>query len=726
MNFASRGRFAGLFLAVLFAATSARADDMARWRAEAARVTIARDDWGIAHVHGKSDADAVFGMVYAQAEDDFSRVEWNYVTSLGRTAEADGEKAIWSDLRQRLIVDEADLLARYAASPAWLRALMDSWADGLNFYLATHPKTQPKVIKRFEPWMALSFTEGSIGPDIERAPLDQLAGFYGSAQVAAALPREDPRAYREPTGSNGIAIGPQITKDGHALLLINPHTSFFFRSELQMQSDEGLNAYGAATWGQFFIYQGFNAHAGWMHTSTGVDVVDEFAETIVRKNGKLFYRYGGEERPVTSRAVTVRYRLPDGGLGGRAFTVYATHHGPIVRAEGGKWIAMALMNRPVEALEQSFGRTKTSDLASFLNVAQLAANSSNNTLFADDKGETALLLPQFLPRRDNRFDYTRPVDGSDPATDWRGLHTLADTPHVISPKGGWVYNSNDEPWRAAGVESPKKADFPRYMDQAGWNPRGPHAERVLSARKDFTLQGLIDAAFDPYLPAFAQLTPRLLAAYDAVAPNDPFKTQLAEPIAALRGWDYRWGAQSEPTSLSVVWAETLWDKVKGEASGGAAGVYAAMARATPAQQLDALAEAVMRLNHDFGTWRVPWGQINRFQRLDDSISPRFDDAQPSIPVPFTSAQWGSLASFGVVRQGTKKYYGVKGNSFVAAVEFGPRVRARAVTAGGESGEAGSAHFNDEALRYASGDLREVYFYPDQLAGHTRRTYRPGE
>jgi acyl-homoserine-lactone acylase len=665
-------------------------------------------------------------MVYAQAEDDFARVEWNYVTSLGRTVEADGEKSIWSDLRQRLIVDEADLRTKYAASPAWLRALMDSWADGLNFYLATHPKTQPRVIKRFEPWMALSFTEGSIGPDIERAPLDQLAAFYGSAQVAAALPREDRRAYREPTGSNGIAIGPQITKDGHALLLINPHTSFFFRSELQMASDEGLDAYGAATWGQFFVYQGFNAHAGWMHTSTGVDVVDEFAETIVRRDGKLFYRYGAEERPVTSRAVTVRYRLPDGGLGSRALAVYATHHGPIVRAEGGKWIAMALMNRPVEALEQSFGRTKTSDLASFLKVAQLAANSSNNTLFADDKGETALLLPQFLPRRDNRFDYTRPVDGSDPATDWRGLHTLADTPHVISPKGGWVYNSNDQPWTSAGAESPRKADFPRYMDQAGENPRGPHAVRVLKDRHDFTLQGLIDAAFDPYLPAFAQLTPRLIAAYDAVAPNDPFKAQLAEPVAALRGWDYRWGAQSVPTSLSVVWAEILWDKVKGEATGGAAGVYAAMARATPAQQLDAFAEATMRLSHDFGTWRVPWGQINRFQRLDDAINPHFDDDQPSIPVPFTSAQWGSLASFGAVRQGTKKYYGVKGNSFVAAVEFGPRVRARAVTAGGESGEAGSAHFNDEALRYASGDLREVYFYPDQLAGHTRRAYRPGE
>ena len=720
-------RFLGaLALAGFLTASQAHADDMARWRAEAARVTITRDDWGIAHVHGKSDADAVFGMIYAQAEDDFSRVEWNYVTSLGRTAEAEGEKAIWQDLRQKLVTDPADLQAKYAASPAWLRALMDSWADGINFYLATHPKTQAKVIRHFEPWMALSFTEGSIGPDIERAPLDQLGAFYGSPQVAAALPHEDPYAFREPTGSNGIAIGPQITKDGHALLLINPHTSFFFRSELQMESDEGLDAYGAVTWGQFFIYQGFNAHAGWMHTSTGADVVDEFAETIVRKDGKLFYRYGTEQRPVGIRTITVPYRAAGGAMANRTFTTYATHHGPIIRAEGGKWIALALMQKPIEALQQSFGRTKTTDLASFLKVAELAANSSNNTLFADSKGETALLLPQFVPRRDNRFDYTRPVDGADPATDWHGLHTLAETPHVISPKVGWAYNSNDEPWRAAGPESPKKADFPRYMDQAGWNPRGPHAERVLSSRKDFTLQGLIDAAFDPYLPAFAELTPRLIAAYDAGGPGDPFKAQLAQPIAALRAWDYRWGADSVPTALSVVWGEILWNKCAAQARAAGISPLAAMREATAVQQLDALAEAVQRLDRDFGTWKTPWGQINRFQRLDDAIAPHFDDAKASIPVAFTSANWGSLASFKAVRTGTKKYYGVNGNSFVAAVEFGPRVHARAVTAGGESGDPASPHFNDEAVRYASGNLREVYFYPDELAGHAGRTYRPGE
>jgi acyl-homoserine-lactone acylase len=710
----------------LAAPATAAPAERARLQAEAARVSIVRDDWGIAHIHGATDADAVFGMIYAQAEDDFNRVEMNYLTALGRTAEAEGQGAIWQDLRAKLVIDPVDLKARYAASPAYLKALMNAWADGLNYYLATHPKVTPKVIRRFEPWMALSFTEGSIGPDIEHAPLGELEAFYAGRAVAS-LDEDEGLKFKEPAGSNGIAIGPSLTRDGHAMLLINPHTSFFFRAEQQVTSDQGLNAYGASTWGQFFIYQGFNEHAGWMHTTSSVDRVDEFAETIVRKNRKLFYRYGGELRPVTIVKIAIPYRTPEGGMASQTFTTYRTHHGPIVRAQDGKWIAMSLMHRPVEALEQSFGRTKTTDLASFLKVASLDANSSNDTLFADSKGETALLLPQFIAKRDDRFDYTKPVDGSNPATDWKGVTPFAETPHVVNPKNGWVYNSNDGPWRATGADSPRRADFPRYMDEVGENPRTPHAVRVLSAAKGLTLQGLIDVDFDPWLPAFDRTIPGLVAAYDAAGAGDPLKVRLAGPIEALRGWDDRWSAASVPTTLAVTWGEALWARVApaAKAAGMTTDDYMAT-RARPAEKLDALAEAVDRLTADFGTWQTPWGQINRFQRINDDIMQHFDDAGPSIPVPFTSAQWGSLASFGAKRYpDTKKFYGSSGNSFVAVVEFGERVHARAVSAGGESGDPKSKHFNDQAGRYASGDFREVYFYPDQLAGHIERTYRPG-
>jgi acyl-homoserine-lactone acylase len=714
-------------LALGFVSTAhAGTPDETRWQAEAKAVTITRDDWGIAHVYGKTDADAVFGMAYAQAEDDFNRVETNYLNSLGWLAQAEGESAVWSDLRQQLFVDPAQLKQLYAKSPPWLQALMNAWADGLNDYLATHPNVHPRVITHFEPWMALSFSEGSIGGDIERVSLKDLQAFYGRASEPVAFV-DTPSSWVEPTGSNGIAIAPKLTADGHALLLINPHTSFFFRSELQMTSDAGLDAYGAVTWGQFFIYQGFNHHIGWMHTSTTADVVDEFAETIERKDGGLFYRYDKELRPLTTRQLNIAYRGKDGVLAQRTFTVYASHHGPVVREKDGKWITTALMNKPMEALEQSWLRTKADDFASFMKVAELKANSSNNTIFADDKGEIAYLHPQFIPKRDNRFDYTKPVDGSDPATDWQGLLPLDAAPHLLNPTNGWIMNTNDWPYSAAGPYSPRREDYPRYMDSVGENPRGIHATMVLSDKKDFTKASLITAAFDSYLPAFARQIPILVNDYDTLPANDPLKKKLAGQIALLRTWDYRWGIASMPTSLAVFWGDILWDKVDKSDVAESLSVYDIMAqRAGAKARLEALVEASDRLEKDFGSWGVPWGEVNRYQRLNGDIEQPFDDSKPSIPVPFTSSRWGSLASFGAHRwPGTKRYYGTGGNSFVAVVEFGEKVSARAITAGGESGHPDSAHFNDEAERYTTGNLRAVYFWPEDLNGHIERTYHPG-
>ncbi len=705
-----------------------------RWRQQARAVTIVRDDWGIAHIRATTDAQAVFGMMYAQAEDDFNRIETNYLNSLGRLAEAEGERAIYSDLRQKLFIDPVDLKARYAHAPIVLKRLMQSWADGLNYYLAMHPTVRPRVIGEFEPWMALSFSEGSIGGDIEKVSLSALQAFYGNPQAVAqgapdaASPVARDVDDNEDKGSNGIAIAPSNTVDHHALLLINPHTDFYFRAEQQVSSAQGLNVYGAATWGQFFIYQGFNEHAGWMHTTSGADSVDEFAETIVQHDGQLFYRYGAAERPVKVRRVIVPYRGTDGAMAHRSFTVYATHHGPIVRAADGHWISVALMYKPVEALSQSFLRTKAHDYRSFLKVARLRANSSNNTLFADDGGEIAYLHPQFIPRRDDRFDYTHPVDGADPATDWKGVHALEETPHLLNPPNGWIANTNNWPYTAAGPYSPKAVDYPRYMDTKGENPRGEHATWLLTDRHDFTLQSLIAAAYDPLLPAFQRLIPSLIAAYERRPTSDPLKPQLTEQIELLRAWDDRWSLDSTATSLAVFWGEELWRMVEPDAKAAGTGNREYMAEhSSSAQKLQALALASDRLQHDFGSWRTEWGEINRFQRLNDDIVPRFDDAAPSTPVPFTASEWGSLAAFGVEHStATRHWYGSYGNSFVAVVEFGAQVHARAVNAGGESGDPASAHFTDQVARYASGDLREVYFYPAQLQGHTERSYHPGE
>src|SRR5579862_9094219 len=534
--------------------------EAARWKQHARNVTIIRDDWGIAHIYGKTDADTVFGTIYAQAEDDFNRVETNYLNSIGRLAEAEGESKIYQDLRMKLFMDPAALKKQFTASPTWLQSLMNAFADGLNYYLSKHPDVKPRVIKRFEPWMALTFTEGSIGGDIERVNLAQLEAFYGKAPVNRAAAAVEGDQDEEPTGSNGIAIAPSNTTAHHALLLINPHTSFFFRSELQMVSAHGLNAYGAVTWGQFFIYQGFNERAGWMHTSSGVDAIDEYLETVIKKGEGFYYQYGKEERPFTTAEITVPYKT-DHGMAEKKFTVYRSPHGPIVRELNGKWVSISLMVEPVKALTQSYTRTKAKTYKAFRQTMELHTNSSNNTIFADADGDIAYFHGNFIPRRDPSFDWTKPVDGSNPATEWQGLLSVDETPHLLNPESGWLYNSNNWPWSAAGPSSPKKEDYPAYVETGGESARGLHAIRVLQNTKDFTVTSLIDAAYDSYLTWFDKPIPALIQAWDAAPDDNPLKARLAEQIELLRAWDRRWAVASIPTSLAVFWGDEMQRRV---------------------------------------------------------------------------------------------------------------------------------------------------------------------
>jgi acyl-homoserine-lactone acylase len=720
------------------ASAPADSPDLAAWKKRAETITIVRDDWGVPHIYGKTDADVVFGLMYAQAEDDFNRVETNFINSQGRLAEAEGEGEIYRDLRMKLFIDPADMKAQYAKSEPWLKALMDGWADGLNFYLATHPNVKPRVIAKFEPWMALSFSEGSIGGDIEKVNLNQLKEFYGGPTPQATARYEERDQWStpaaEPTGSNGIAIAGKNTASGKAMLLINPHTSFFFREEAQMVSDEGLNAYGALTWGQFFIYQGWNDKVGWMHTTSSVDNIDEYLETVTKKaDGTYTYKVGNEERPLASSVITVPYKTAS-GMAKKDFTVFKTHRGPIVRSvtEKGdtKWVSIRMMQEPIKALRQSYGRTKARSHADYKKVMDLHTNSSNNTLFATADGDIAFFHSNFIPRRDPKFDWTKPVPGADPATEWKGLLSFDESPNVVNPPNGWVYNSNNYPFSAAGkYASPKQKDFPPYIDPGTENPRGVHAIKVLDGKTGLTLDSLIkEVAFDPYMPEFEIQIPLLLKAYAAAPASDPLKAKTAEAIALLKGWDYRWGMTSVPTSVAMFYGEDLWTRVAPEARKANISVYDYMKdKATPKERLESLAAAVDKLTADFGKLQTPWGDINRYQRNDGEIVQKFDDSKPSTPVMFTSARWGSLASFGARQYpDTKKWYGTSGNSFVAVVEFGDKVKARAVTAGGLNSVPGSKHFGDQAERYATGNLRDVYFYRDELKGHTEREYHPGQ
>ncbi|MEL6870604.1 MAG: acylase [Pseudomonadota bacterium] len=732
MNTVYRVLIAVVICASFAACTNERPDEAeetserARLQQRAARVEIIRDDFGVPHVYGKTDADTVFGLLYAQAEDDFARIERNYIWAIGRLAEVEGESALYSDLRARLYMTRAEAEAAYAAAPEWLRALCDSWADGLNYYLLTHPEVTPKLLTRFEPWMPMYFSEGSIGGDIEQIPLDRIAQFYGEldAQAALAANATSAQMFSAPGGSNGFAIAGEHTRSGNAMLLINPHTSFYFRGEVHAVSEEGLNAYGAVTWGQFFVYQGFNEKTGWMHTSTYVDFIDEFVEDVSLTDGKLSYRFGNEQREVRQTPVTLRYRDGD-RMRSRSFTMYHTHHGPVTHKQGDQWVVTRINWDPVNALIQSFTRTKLANYDEFRQMMDIRTNSSNNTVFADAEGNIAYFHGNFVPKRDTRFDYSKPVDGSDPATDWQGLHSVDETITIVNPENGWIQNANSTPFTAAGAFSPRAEDYPVYMAPDHENFRGVHAQRVLANIDTLTLEDLIAIAHDPYLPGFEQLIPGLIAAWDAEPSED---NELAEAIDVLRTWDFATGTESVAMTLAHFFGETYRKRAAyPEGLTAMEQINFLGTQTDPAERVRVFAATISALRKDFGDWRIPWGTVNRFQRLTGDIEQRYDDEQPSIAIGMANSRWGALADFGARRRtGTRRLYGDNGNSFVAVVEFGERVAAKTILVGGQSGDVESAHFGDQAQRYADESFKDVAFYRDDVDARALRRYRPGQ
>lgn len=728
-------------------AVDTAAAESARLQAIAERITIIRDDYGVPHIYAPTDAEAVFGLLYAQAEDDFARVERNYIWAIGRLAEVEGESALYSDLRARLYMSEDEARAAYAAAPAWLQSLCDAFADGLNYYLASNPQVQPRLLTRFEPWMPFFFFEGSIGGDIEQIPLRGIEAFYSDAeaietrvpdatQSAAALnagtlealqaERNDLAStiFEEPAGSNGFAISGERTASGDAMLLINPHTSFFFRGEAHVVSEEGLNAYGAVTWGQFFIYQGFNETTGWMHTTTAADFIDEFVEDVVRDNGELKYRYGEELRALDVAQVTLKVREGD-ALVERSFPVYRTHHGPVTHLLEEQWVVTRINWNTVDALRQSYLRMKTANYTAFLEMMDIRTNSSNNTVFADAEGNIAYFHGNFMPRRDPQFDYSQPVDGSNPATDWQDVHPVDETITLLNPPNGWIQNTNSTPFTAAGEFSPRAEDYPAYMAPDAQNFRALHAMPLLDEASQLTLDSLIELAYDPYLPGFEQLIPGLVSAWDAAAADWP---ALAAPIEVLRQWDRRVSAESVGMTLAHFYGMDTAQKIPTPA--GLVQMDQINWLGTdsdPGERLRVFSETIAQLDSAFGSWNTPWGEINRYQRLTGDIDHVYDDAAPSLPVGMASSRWGALASFGArAFPGTNRIYGNSGNSFVAVVEFGERVRAKSMLAGGQNANPESPHFDDQAQRYIDREFKDVAFYREDVEARAVRSYSPGE
>ena len=709
--------------------------EISNWQKQAQNVTIIRDNWGIPHIYGKTDADATFGLLYAQCEDDFKRVEMNYIEKLGRLAEVKGEAALYDDLLIKLLIAPADAQADYKKAPAWLKKLLNAYADGINYYLYTHPETTPTLLTRFEPWYPLLWTDGSIGA-ISTADVTtrDLKSFYGGEVPSVGYAPEDKAIEEEVlTGSNGFAFAPSITESGKSILYINPHVTFYFRPEVHVVSEEGLNAYGAVTWGQFFVYQGFNEHLGWMHTSSRTDVADTYLEKVTKNGAGWTYEYDGKQRPVREQAMSIKYKDGD-RLETKNIRAFYTHHGPIMAQRDGQWTSMKANNRSLNMLIQSWQRTKANSFAEYKKAMDLLENTSNNTVYADAEGNIAYWHGNFIPRRDSKFDWSKPVDGSTSATDWKGLHPVSESVHVYNPPNGWLQNCNSTPFTVAGKNSPKSENYPNYMAPDGENFRGINAVRVLEKPKKYDLDQVIAAGYDTYLTSFEILIPALVKAFEKnVAYTDDRYAYWIGPISILKNWDYHSGEKSIATTLAVEWAQKITtDMYRVEVEGNPNADQVAKARqfaatANADQLLKPFGETLAELQQKWGKWQVPWGEINRFQRVSSDIDQQFRDDLPSLPVGFTSSAWGMLPSYSSrYYDNAKKRYGFNGNSFICAVEFGDKIKAKSLLTGGESGDQNSRHFFDQGEMYTQGKFKDVLFYKEDVEQHAERTYHPGE
>ncbi|MBP5999829.1 MAG: penicillin acylase family protein [Sediminibacterium sp.] len=733
--------FVLLVTSISLSAQKPSSAELSRWNQHAQQTTIIRDEWDIPHVYGKTDADAVFGLMYAQCEENFPQIEKNFLEMLGRRAEMEGPTMIYEDLMMQLIQDSAAAVKDFERSPLWFKQLLIAHADGINYYLSKHPEVKPVVLKKFKPWYHLMWTDGSVSPTRSAGITEKhVEAFYGqqlfaspNAVSANYNKASSASAFEEPNydmedktlkGSNGFAIAPKHSASGNAMLYINPHVPFYFRSEMHMVSEQGLNAYGAVTWGQFFIYQGFNENCGWMHTSSYADVADVYEEQVQKINNELFYTYEKENKKIGARKIDIKY-VENGVLKNKSFDTYFTGHGPVMGMQKGKWLSLQENNRSLDALMECWTRTKSKSLADYTKAMELLANNSNNTVYADNAGNIAYWHGNFMPKRNPSFDYTMPVDGTTKATDWNGLHHLNEIVQSINPANGWLQNCNATPFTVAGSNSPKANNYPAYMAPDGENGRGITAVALLSKIDKINLDELIALGYNRKLSAFDMLLPGFIqkATTTTLAP----RTKKA--IAYLANWDHYADTNSIATSIAIEWA-TKWGAEIPPANTEEAATqilvkYNRMDQEVAFETKIQLLEATLdQFEKWYGGWEITWGAINRYQRVAPGAN--FDDNQASLAVNQASSRWGGLPSFESKRYpNTIKKYGYTGNSFVAAVEFGKRLKAKTIITGGQSRFAESKHFTDQAYGYLHGQFKTIHYYKEDVLANKKLAYHPG-
>jgi acyl-homoserine-lactone acylase len=678
-------------------------------------VTIYRDTYGVPHVFGRSDASTVFGFAYAQAEDNFWRVEENFIYALGRASELYGEKSLDEDRLNHEL--EIPRLAReeHARLDQQMRLLCDSFAAGFNYYLARHPEVVPRLLTKIEPWYTLAFIRYNYYQNGFARDRNLRQSEFQTAEI-----ENDLKAH---TGSNGWVIGPSRSATGHAMLFINPHLPFFGSGQVyegHIHSDEGWNFTGYTRFGFPLPYVGHNENGGWVSTDNAADLTDVYLETFDDPARPLAYKYGKGYRLATERTEEIRVRTA-AGPGTRRFTMRKTHHGPILGARDGKLLAIRMAKFEADGwLREWYDMTRAKSLAALKRAMAPLNMLFGNVMYADRQGNTWYLYNGAVPRRDPRFDWTRPVDGSDPATEWQGYHNIAELPQLTNPKTGWMQNCNTTPFLLTSEGNPDPKQFPKYMVQEGDNPRGAISREILSSRTKITFEEWRRLAFDTRVMNAEKRLPELLALLkehldsNSTKISSDARLRLREIHDELARWNLRSATDSVAMTLFSLWHDrVLRDRTT--------------TAATADSQLAALTDVINTLERDFGTWKVAWGELIRLQRRDESKDEEFQDSRSSFPVAGVNGNDGAVFTFYATPvQGQKRRYGVAGGTYISVVEFGPRVRALSIHTFGASGDPKSRHYLDQAALYARGEFKPAWLTIDNIRANLEAAYHPGE
>lgn len=698
-------------------------------------VTIYRDAFGVPHIYGTSDESVVFGLMYAQAEDNFWQIEEDHISKLGRASEIYGSSRLAGDLLLRLFETNKRAREEYDRLSPAMKKLCDAYAAGLNFYLEKNPHARPRLISRFEPWYALisgppSMNSLGINQQEIRALFKDLPG----SPAPSPTPGET-----EDEGSNMWAVSPQKSASGNALLFINPHVGFFGggqRYEAHLHSKQGLNISGFAMIGAPFIWTGFNEFLGWSHTNTGADTTDVYIENFEDPQNRLVYRVGNKALEAVEWTDEIIVKNQE-RTETKRFTFRKTHRGPIVALRDGKYLSVRAASIEVggKLFEQKWAMARARSLSEFKSALAHRRLTGSNTIYADRKGNIFYLHGNAMPRRSAKFDWSKPVAGGNPETEWQGYHAISELPQVLNPSSGFVQNCNSTPFLTSSADNPDPSKFPAYMAPDLDTPRAQMSRRILSSKEKFTFEEWERASMDTHLIMAETLVPEMFSIWERLQQSDKIKGEkLAEPISALKSWDYKSRIDSVPTTVFLLYFEQLLnlnrERIRSQAdenSNAPTPLAEQLKKIESAAKLEAFERVLNDLQRDFGKWQIKWGEINRLQRIHTSGSQeKFDDSKPSVPVPGASGFTGSIFTFYSRREaGQKRRYGVSGNTYLAVVEFAPRVRARSLLVFGQSADPKSPHFFDQAALYSKQQYKPAWFDLKEIKRNLERNYNPG-